>query len=224
MTAKEEFVHPGTQHRLQFELATDPAQSGKVGAISLEELVLKMAVSDDVNDIEAGLSAGLINVGMVETAFFPAGGATAALTTDPTFSAGGGPAGEDICILTVDDSSPFTVGDFLRTRGKGHGLGHVYEVLLLPSGALIHVHCGALAELDVEDGDTVEEATSSGTYVGVIEIDVDTYFTVNDPRGEVRMSVTTRNTGDAPAFSAAEQFAWAWSLSLDLSGRGFRSG
>ena len=224
MTAKQEQVQPGTQHQLHVELVTDPVESGKVGSIIIEEFVLKMVVSDDVNDLEALLPGALINAGMVETAFFPVGNATAALTIPPTFSSGGGPMGEDICILTVDDSSGFIVSDFLRARDRGHGLGHAYEILALPSGTVIHVHCGALADLDVADGDTVEEVTPSGVYVGNFEVDADTFFKVTDPRGEARLSVTTKITGNGPTFSSANHLTWAWSLSLDLTGRGFRAG
>ncbi|KKL07193.1 hypothetical protein LCGC14_2588480, partial [marine sediment metagenome] len=140
-----------------------------------------------------------------------------------SYSAGLGPGGENVQILTVDDSSSFSVSNHLRGQGKGAGEGHVHEILAIPDGNTIRVHSSS-TDFDIIDGDTVEEVEPSGSYVGAFELDIDTYFNIADPTGELGIVVTTVATGNDPAFIASEQLQWTWNLELDLSGRGYRAG
>jgi hypothetical protein len=216
MTVRAEPVQAGTTHRLSLLMETSPAESGKPEAFLLQEAML--TVGSTVTDLEVAES--WVAPKMSEVAY-PVGGEEAALTAFPVYGAGSGGGGENIHTLTVDDSSPFSSGDYLRAKDKG--ASHVYEVLTVPDGTTITIHAGT-GNFDIEDGDTVEQVTPTGVYCGELLLPVDTYFSAGQPLGSLRLVMTTVDTGDDPIFSAAVALTWVVSFSLDLAGRAFRVG
>ena len=218
MTVREEIIQFGTSYRVQLETTTSPAELGKAGAFLLQEASLK--IGSVVTDL---IAAGWTVPAMVESAFATTPTAEASVTAVPTFSAGGGPVSENIYIIQVDSSAPFTVGEYVRGKGKIDGEGRVHEILAIPDGTHIHVHSSTTA-FDIVNGDTVERVTPTGVYTGALALDVDTYFTATDFSGELKIIQTTVDAGADPIFSGVNNLVWTFSLKTDLAGRGFKAG
>lgn len=215
-----ELVQTGTTKSVYLAVQTVPVLSGLAGAFVANEITLKMGTSGTVVDLLTALGTDPLD-DLIELA--KTDGNTAATTGVPTFSAGGGPSGEDIYIITVDDSSPFTIGEYARASGKGPGAGHVHKILALPSGLLMHLHASSTA-FDIINGNTVEGVVPSGIYAGFINVAVDTYFSAADAKAELSVVASGVITGNAPKFATAQQLSWVRNLDLDLAGRTFKVG
>lgn len=214
MSSGHQYVQLGTTAYVN--LALSATESGKGGGFSVDSAVLKtedgtvsaISVSGDAF-VELGRPVDPV--------------AEAAVTATPTFSSGGGPSGEDVWVVTVDDTSPFSTGDHVRGKDKPLGQGHIHEVLAVPSGTVVHLHATSTA-FDIIDGDTVEKVTALGVYSGSVLLDVGTYFGVDNQSGDLEVTVSTLDTGNGPVFDSEVDVTWVRSLELDLSGRGFRVG
>ncbi len=221
MTLRRVTVQPGTTARLRIEVETDPAESGKAGAFELKEAVLSPAGGSPVDLMS--LAAPWVAPAMIERAYPTPSGGSASVTADPTYSAGGGPTGENVYIVDVDDSSDFTVADISRAADQGEGEGQGYEVLEIPDGTHLHLHAKQ-AGFDIIDGDTVEGVEATGVYVGYFELDVDDYLSAAVTTAELHIVMVTVATGDDPKFNTAQTLTWTFSLELDLAGRGYKAG
>lgn len=209
-------VQVGTTARLRMEVDTsDAEQNGKAGAFTLKEGIV--SAGDVATDLSATMPV------MVERAYPTDSGASTSVTGTPTYTAGGGPSGENVYDVPVSDSSGFTVGGYVRASGQPDGEGQVYEVLDKPDGTTVQVHCKS-GGMDVVNGDTLEEVTPTGVYVGYLPFVVDTYMNASKPTGEVRLIVTTVATGDDPKFSTSSELVWTFDLELETSLRPFRAG
>lgn len=215
MPVRQETVQIGTIHRLMLEVTTDPAELGKAAGFLLRETIITVG--------STRTNLGLSTPKMVERAHAPSSPNEAATDGTPAYSAGLGPMGENVYIVTVDDSSPFSVGMYVRAKNQPAGQGIVHEVLAIPDGITMHLH-SSTGDFDIVDGDTVEEVTPSGVYIGVVELDVDIYLGVSTPTAELHAVMDTENTGNDPVFTVIQQLNWTWALELDLTGRGFTAG
>lgn len=214
MTVVRDTIQAGVIHRLSLSMESSPVESGKAGAFDLKEATLVVGATE--TDL---VTAGWTTPDMVEVAYGVTG--TASVTSAPVYAAAGGPSSENVYNIPVDDSSPFLAGEFLRAQSNGST--YVYEVLAVPDGTTIQVHA-ASADFAVINGNVVEQVTATGVYVGSLSLVVDTYFTVGQPTGELRIVMSTVASGDDPVFSTAEDLVWVFSLSLDIAGRPFRVG
>lgn len=214
MSTIRQTVQPGTAARLRVEVDTDPSQVGKAGAFSLKEAVV--TISGVASDL------GWLTPAMVERAYRD-GGATAETDGDPVFTAGGGFSGENVWDITVDDSSSFVIGDFVRAQLQPDGQGAVYEVLDLPDGTTIVVH-GPETGFDIADGDTVEVVEPTGVYVGYFDFIVDDYMNSGSTAAEIRVIMRTVATGDAPKFDVPSTLTWTFDLTLDVGSRQYVTG
>lgn len=221
MPAVRETVQFGTTHRLQISVETSPAESGKVGAFSLKEF---KAWSGDTNtDLIAGIPAEPPSL-LTERAH---GTGTTTSVSAVLNSAGGGPAGENIVILTVTSSASFSVGDYIRKQGVDEPDGEVYKIVQIPDGTHIRAWISG-AGSEIIPGDVIEEVVPTGTYVGYLDLVVDDILTAGSPTGEVRVVLQTLDvalTGvENPSFSSSELLSWTFSIEADVTGRGFRAG
>jgi hypothetical protein len=207
-------VQAGIPYRVSLLVETSPAESGKAGAFSLLEATLKVGAGSHDLVID-----GWTVPDMVEVASSVAG--TASVTSDPTYVGGGGPSLENVYDIPVDDSSPFSAGDFIRAQSAAQSI--VYEVLEVPDGTTLRVHAKSTG-FGIEDGDTVEKVSATGIYAGELSLDVDDYFTVGNPNGELRIVMATVAESADPGFSTAAENVWVFALALDVSGRPFRVG
>ena len=222
MSLVRQTVQPGTTVKLRVELDTTSVaeENGKAGAFLLQEAYLSDA-DGTVTDLESAQS--WVAPAMVERAYAPAGNATAAVSGTPSYSAGGGPSSENIYIITVDDSSNFTVDDLVRAQAQPDGQGQVYKILAIPSGTIIHVHAKS-GGMDVVSGDTLEEVTGTGVYVGSFSLPVSTYLDASKTVAEVRIVMTTVATGVDPKFAASQALVWTFALGLDVGSRPYQAG
>ena len=116
----------GTTHRVQLAVTTYPQASGKAGAFEMDES--QITVDGSRTDLSWTMPE------MIELAKALDTPVEASMTADPVYSAGGGPSGENIYVLTVDSTSGFAVGQYARGKDKPYGEGHVHEVLAVPDG------------------------------------------------------------------------------------------
>jgi len=210
-------VQPGTVALLRIELDTTSLvkESGKAGAFSLRE-----AYAENINLKSAESWSDPV---MVERAHPTSVSVEASVTGVPVFSSNAGPDDENVYIIPVDDSSSFSVGDFVRAKDQPEGSGQVFEIVAIPSGTIIRVHAKQ-ANFDIEDGDTVEKVEPTGVYVGSFEFPVDGYLNAGSISSAVRVIVTTINTGDNPRFNSVQTLVWTFDLELDVGSRLYRAG
>jgi hypothetical protein len=207
-------VQPGATHIVEVAVATNPPTHGRVGAFRFDEA--KISVGSTVTDLSA-----LTMPKMVEQATFISGNASTGVTGAPVFVDGAG--SDDTYEIPVSSSAAFVVGDYVRARSQPSDEGHVYEIVSIPDGTTLVVHSPE-AGFDIEDGDTVEEVTPSGRYVGHLSLAVDTYLSISAQSGRLRLAATTVSSGDAPKFDSSVSIGWTRTLELDLSGLDFRTG
>lgn len=222
MSLVRQNVQPGTTAslRIQVDTASVSEENGKAGAFVLREAILSSA---DGTVVDLVATASWVAPAMVERAYFITGDATAEVSGAPAYSAAAGPSSENIYIVTVDDSSDFEVGDFVRAQAQPSGQGQVYKVLAIPSGTLMHLHCKS-GGCDIVDGDTVEEVQPLGTYVGSFDFPVSTYLDAGNSTAELRLIITTVATGADPKFASSSELTWTLGLELDIGSRAYRAG
>jgi hypothetical protein len=215
-----QYAQLGTIVRVNLAMKTSPPTYGLAGAFVAKSIELRMISSDSYNDI------------LVDMATDPAkhfseiakpNGLTAATTTAPIYSAGGGPSGENIYIIEVDDTSPFSVGSYVRGASKELGEDMVHEVLAIPSGTIMHVH-SSQDYFYIINGDTVQGVVPTGVYSGFISFSADSYFSASDVSGELLTSFESISTGNSPKMTSTQDASWSTSIDLDIAGRLFRAG
>lgn len=223
--ASHQFVQLDGEAVIVLGVSTYPPVHGKPGAWTLREMV--MSVGDSAAGVSDMMSDGFSAPQLVEQASPTDGGHTASVTGDPIFTAGGGPSGEDVYTVPVDDSSGFTVGDFVRAASRPQHQAHVYEIVELPSGTEVVLWAhqdSADTPFGVSDGYTIEEVDPTGLYFGRVVVPVGDYLSLDEPRATMRVVMSTVTTGDGPLWQNSVDLVWVRGLEVDLAGRGYVAG
>jgi hypothetical protein len=145
------------------------------------------------------------------------------LNGDPTYTAGGGPSGENSWSIPVIDSSGLVIGDFIKNYDEPFPSGNIYEIIDVPNGTEVVVHAGP-DDMDISDGDTVEETTGLGEYAIKFQFQADTYLDPNNPDGYLEVVMITTSEANNPAFTVSSSFCLLELIRLDLTGQNFRIG
>lgn len=206
-------VIPGFNTRLSFSMATDPPVSGLPGSFSLVDMSL--AVGSDVADY-ADLTDDYSLPKFAERTVPASGGASTTVSGTPSFSSAGGPAGEDVYVITVASSASFSVGNLVRALETDDRGRHAFRVLQKPSPTTMKVHCST-GTMDVVSGDTLVEVTGTGVYDGILDLTTDDYLSAADQSGRFQMSLATVTAGNGPAWQNTTVVAFVVELSLNAS-------
>lgn len=143
---------------------------------------------------------------------------TGTVGSPPSFSAGGGPAGEDVYSIALGsgEASDLAANDYVRSSGSGRG--GVYKVLSKASDT-IKVHA-ATGEMDVANSDTLQKVTPTGNYT--VDLDAFGYADMNGQGAVLVVEIAglgADDRGDSPAVTTAftDEHKTAFDLGAPLS-------
>lgn len=183
-------VRPGQTTTLTIEAAI--GEAGKHGALTITTCELRRSDGSVLDLTPASIILREQGTG---------GGGTGTVGSPPSFSAGGGPAGEDVysVALGTGEASDISVGNYIRSTTAN--LGGVYKVLAKSSDTL-KLHAGT-GEMDIANGHAVEKVTPTGLYVADIDL---TYANLNGQDGVLVAEIVgsaAADRGNTPAVSTA---------------------
>lgn len=137
----------------------------------------------------------------------------------PSFGAGGGTGGKDIYTVSVASASGLAAGNFIRSKAAGKG--GVYKIDSI-SGTDVKVFAGT-AEMDIENGATIEKVTPEGWYAGQVNV---SYANLNGLHcvAEVDIDVlTSADRANKPAALAADNARVKSEFGPNTASTGYRS-